>query len=301
MKTTTEILKTPPPNMLSYTGAPPETLPAAKPPSWFWKCSLCRSRWKLAVTRRCLRCTKTKTVGGSKMIGLSRSDEWQRNNRLDKHRASRRAKKHDYDYWTVHNDWRRFHSVYKADPEAWKGRTDSELFKLKGRERRVMKVQIEKSRRTEITQQRLERMLNNTHNCDIDCDYPSQCRSERYEADLQEFDDVVLRNMVMKIPNPDDDGYTIGKLPLCGLIPGFSPKTTDAEDLDSEDETLVADEDQQADWFATSPRSPVSSDEEEEVTEQGPDDEADEKQDIKWWDPCYEDFYKEESQAEFEW
>ena len=229
------------------------------------------------------------------MIGISRSDEWQRENRLDKHRASRRARKHDYDYWTVHNDWRRFRSVYKADPAAWKRRTDNELFELRGKERRVMKVQIEKSSRTEMTQQRLERMLNNTHNCDIDCDYPSQCRSERYEADLQEFDDVVLRNMAMKIPNPDDDGFTIGKLPLCGLIPGFSPKTTDAEDLDSEDETLVADEDQQEDRFATSPRSPVSSDEEEEVTEQGPDDEADEKQDIKWWDPCYEDFYKEES------
>ncbi|KAH7179517.1 uncharacterized protein B0J16DRAFT_387347 [Fusarium flagelliforme] len=294
MKTTTEILKTPPPNMLSYTCAPPETPPAAKTPSWFWKCRLCRSQWKLAVTRRCLKCAKTKTVGGSKMIGLSRSDTWIREDRLDKNRTSRRARKHDYDYWTVHNDWRRFRSVYKADPEAWKRHTDSELFKLKGKERRVMKVQIEKSRRTEMTQQRLERMLKNTHNCDIDCDYPSQCHSERYEADLQEYDDVILRNMVMKIPNPADDGYSIGKLPLCGLVPDFvrlSPKTTDAEDLDSEDETLVAYEDQQEDWFATSPRSPVSSDEEEEVTEQGPDDEADEKQDKKWWDLYYEDFF----------
>ncbi|KAJ4134824.1 hypothetical protein NW768_004432 [Fusarium equiseti] len=297
MKATTEILKTPPPNMLSYTCAPPETPPAVKPPSWFWKCRLCRSKWKLAVTRRCLRCTKTKTVGGSEMIGLSRSDKWKREDMLDRHRASRRARKHDYDYWTIHNDWRRFRSVYKADPEAWKRRTASELFELRGKERRVMKVQIEKSRRTEMTQQRLERMLDNTHNCDIDCDYPSQCRSERYEADLQSFDEVILRNMCIKIPNPAGDGHSIGKLPLCGLIPDFSQKITDAEDLDSEEEPLITYEDQQEDWFVTSPRSPVSSDEDEEVSEHGPDNEADEKQDKKWWDPCYEDVFKEEATA----
>lgn len=286
--------------MLSYTCAPPETPPAVKPPSWVWECPRCRRTWKLAVTRRCLKCTMTETVGGSKMIGISRSDKWKRSQGLEKHRGIRTAKTHDYDYWTIHNDWRRFRSVYKADPEAWRRHTDSKLSGLGGKTRRVMKVQIEKSRRIEMTQQRLERMLKCAHNCEIDCDYPSQCHWERYEAHLQRPDEVIIGNMSMGIPvyAEDDD---IGKLPLCGLLPEFDLKTTDPEDLDNEDEILIAYEDQQQDWFETSPLSPDSSDEEEEVTEQGPDDEVNEKQGKKWWDPCYDDFCKEESTAIIEW
>jgi hypothetical protein len=47
----------------------------------------------------------TKTVGGSKMIGRSRSSPERRRNGIKKHRGVRPAENHDYSYWTVHNDW----------------------------------------------------------------------------------------------------------------------------------------------------------------------------------------------------
>jgi hypothetical protein len=134
----------------------------------------------------------------------------------------------------------------------------------------MMKAQIETKRRTEMTQHRLERILSNTYNCEIDCDYPSQCHSERFEAFMKRPDDVIAGKMAMGIPVYGEDGNDIGKLPLCGLIPEFDQEITDPEDLDDEDEILAAYEDNEQDeWFATSQVSPDSSEDEEEHEEKG--------------------------------
>ncbi|RGP68748.1 hypothetical protein FLONG3_8011 [Fusarium longipes] len=251
--------------MLTYSCTPPESPPrAGKPTSWTWTCLECRATWKLAVTQRCLRCTMTKTVGGSNMIGRSHSSPKTRRFRIKKLRSIRPAENHDYDYWTVHNDWRRFRSAYNADPEDWKHRTARELDTLRGERRRIAKAQIEAKRRTEMTRQRLERMLSNTHNCEVDCDYPSQCHSERFEAFISRPDDVIVGNATMGIPMYGEDEKDIGKLPLCGLIPEFDQEMTDPEELDN-DEILAAYEDQEQDeWFATSQLSPESSEEDED-------------------------------------
>jgi hypothetical protein len=111
-------------------------------------------------------------------------------------------------------------------------------------------------------------MLSNTHNCEIDCDYPSQCHSERFEAMMNRPDEVVTGTMSMGIPVYGEDGRNIGKLPLCGLIPEFDQQMTEPEELDNEDEILAAyEDDEKDDWFATSQFSPDSSDEEDEDQE----------------------------------
>ncbi|CEI65450.1 hypothetical protein FVEN_g6137 [Fusarium venenatum] len=275
------ILETPPPNMLSYSSTPPISPPPGKPASWTWTCRHCRSTWKLAVTRRCLRCIKTKTVGGSKMIGRSHTSPERRQHSIKKYRGTRPAENHDYDHWTIHNDWRRFRSAYNAAPDEWRRQNKRELAALRGERRRVMKAQIETRRRTDMTQQRLERMLSNTHNCEIDCDYPSQCHSERFEAMMNRPDEVVVGTMSMGIPVYGEDGRNVNKLPLCGLIPEFDQQMTDPEEVNNEDEVLAAyEDDEKDDWFVTSQFSPDSSDEdedEEEEHDEEPENEHEEK------------------------
>ncbi|GKU11596.1 unnamed protein product [Fusarium langsethiae] len=266
--------------MLSYSCIPPVSPPPGKPASWTWQCRYCNSTWKLAVTRRCLLCTKTKTVGGSKMIGRSRTSPGRRQRSIKKHCGTRPAENHDYSYWITHNDWRRFRTAYKADPEDWRRQNKHDLSPLRGEKRRVMKAHIETRRRTEITQQRLERMMNNTHNCEIECDYPSQCHTERFEAFMSRPDDVVAGTMTMGIPVYDEDGQDVGKLPLCGLVPEFDQQITDPEDLDNEDEILAAyEDDEKDDWFATSQLSPDSDSSEEEERQEEEHDEEREDED----------------------
>ncbi|KAK6723053.1 hypothetical protein SNK04_001909 [Fusarium graminearum] len=240
--------------MLSYSCNPSATPPSGKPSSWTWRCRHCNSTWRLAVARRCLRCLKTKTVGGINMIGHSRTSPERRRHCIKKHRGTRPAENHDYDYWTVHNDWRRFRSAYNANPEEWKQQNKKDLAGLRGEKRRVMKTQIETKRRTEITQQRLERMMSNTHNCEIDCDYPSQCHSERFEAFMNRPDEVIAGTMAMGIPVYGEDGEDVGKLPLCGLVPEFDQEITGSEDLDNEDEILAAYEDDEKTTGSQHPR-----------------------------------------------
>ncbi|KAL4727230.1 hypothetical protein ACLX1H_006131 [Fusarium chlamydosporum] len=222
----TTIIKTPPFKLLTYRCTPPKSTPVEWMSPWKWQCCNCKAIWELAVTQRCLDCTNSKYTGSSLRLGHSRDPALRRY--LNRYRGIRPKESFDYDYWSVQNDWRRFRSAYNADPKAWERRTSRDLAGLKGAERRVMKGQIEKKRRTEITQKRLERMLNKTHNCEIDCDYPTQCDAE-FEASVEGPD--------KKYP----------KLPLCGLDPAFGQDVTAPEDLDNKDEILAAYKDQEQD------------------------------------------------------
>ncbi|KAF4970711.1 hypothetical protein FSARC_2342 [Fusarium sarcochroum] len=234
--------------MLTRNCTPPKSPPPGKPASWIWKCRRCSTTYKLSVTRRCLRCIETK------MIGISHASTAKRRRRLRAISSIPAADGHDYDFWTAHNDWRRFRSVYEASPEAWRRRTMRDLAGTSGRERRIKKSQVETERRTEITQGRLERMLSLTHSCEQDCDYPSQCHTERYQAFLRDPSKVVGAVQPTATPDDSDNEEDQAKLPLCSLLPEFDQHMTSPEEIDDFDEILIAYESQEQfdDWFATS-------------------------------------------------
>ncbi|KAJ4261664.1 hypothetical protein NW762_007102 [Fusarium torreyae] len=185
------------------------------------------------------------------MIGPSQTIAAKRRRRLRELRSIPAARGHDYDFWTAHNDWRRFRSAYEASPQAWRSRTMHDLAGYSGRERRIKKSQVETDRRTEITQARLERMLSETHSCEQDCDYPSQCHMERYQAFRRDPSKVIG---AVRPPATVDDAVDQAKLPLCGLLPEFDQHMTSPEEIDDFDEILLAYENQEQfdDWFVTS-------------------------------------------------
>ncbi|SPJ71305.1 uncharacterized protein FTOL_01033 [Fusarium torulosum] len=266
MLATTTILTNPPPSMLTRKCIPPTTPPPGKPASWMWTCERCKISYKLAVTRRCLHCDSTRLLRNVKSIGASITKASIRRRRLDRLRRIPVAENHDYDFWSVQNDWRRFRSIYMADPEAWKRRTMRDLAGSSGAVRRAKKFEIETNRRTEITQDRFQRMLNCTHSCESDCDYPSQCHTERYQV-FQKNPNMVAGHVEIFAPTYDEDEEDQGKLPLCGLLPEFDQEMTSPEDIDDQDEILAAYEAKEQDeWFAA-PRS-SSDDENEDTTSQ---------------------------------
>ncbi|KAF5027437.1 hypothetical protein F66182_458 [Fusarium sp. NRRL 66182] len=233
--------------MLTRNCTPPMSPPIGTPEPLIWYCHSCSMAYKLSVTRRCLRCTSTQ------MTNVSYSPAAKRRRRLHNRRLRSipTAESHDYEFWTARNDWRRFRTFYEANPEAWKRRTMRDLAGALGRERRAKKSKIETWRRFEITKGRLERMLSMTHSCEKDCDYPSQCHSERYEAYMKNPKKVVGPVKPIASPNKNDDGEDEGKPPLCGLLPEFEQEVTDPEEVDDHDEILRAYESQD-EWFATS-------------------------------------------------
>ncbi|KAF4994923.1 hypothetical protein FGRMN_5473 [Fusarium graminum] len=263
---TTTILTNRPPNMLTRKCIPPKTPPPGKPASWKWTCDRCKVSYKLAVTRRCLHCNSTRLFRDVKFIGASITKPSTRRRRLNKLRYIPSADNHDYDFWSVHNDWRRFRAIYKTDPEAWKRRTMRDLAGSSSAVRRAKKVEIETTRRSEITQGRFTRMLNYTHSCEFDCDYPSQCHTERYQA-YQKDPSMVTGHVEIFAPVYDKDEEDQGKLPLCGLLPEFDQEITSPEDINDQDEILAAYEAQEQDEWFSAPR-PNSDDENEDTTSQ---------------------------------
>ncbi|KAM0351560.1 hypothetical protein ACHAPU_002568 [Fusarium lateritium] len=274
---TTTILTNPPPNMLNRNCIPPQNPPPGKPASWKWTCVRCKVSYKLAVTRRCLQCNSTRLFRDVKFIGASISKSYTRRRRLRKLGLTPPADNHDYDFWSVHNDWRRFRSIYNTDPDAWNRRTMRDLAGSSSAARRAKKVEIETTRRSEITHDRFARMLNYTHSCEVDCDYPSQCHTERWEA-FQKDPSMVTGDVEIFAPVYDEDEEDQGKLPLCGLLPEFDQDITSPEDIDDQDEILAAYEAQEQDeWFAAP--QPNSDDDEDTTSQDFEDMDQDDNQD----------------------
>ncbi|KAG9506706.1 hypothetical protein J7337_000240 [Fusarium musae] len=89
---------------------------------------------------------------------------------------------YDYEFWVHYNDWKRSRTEYEARPETWESRIKRSFDGLDSVQGRAKRYKFEVESRTYLTEERLERMLERRQNCEIDCNYPSQCHTERYEA-----------------------------------------------------------------------------------------------------------------------
>ncbi|KPM43397.1 hypothetical protein AK830_g3138 [Neonectria ditissima] len=119
--------------------------PPPRPATWNWQCHRCSSTYRLAATRRCLRCSHRSCVGEAP---------------TPRNKFNVCLSEFDYAGWAGWNDWRREPTRKRAP--------------LK-KTRRGSK---EAKRRAEMLQARTERFLNGTHDCFKDCDWPSQCHHE---------------------------------------------------------------------------------------------------------------------------
>ncbi|KAF4983972.1 hypothetical protein FZEAL_726 [Fusarium zealandicum] len=244
---------------------------------WQWQCHRCQVMYNIAVTRRCLSCTATLS------IGTSRSSPRRRRRRL---RANKKTPnvEFDYDFWTIKNDWSRFRTAFVEDPAAWKRRSMRELGDSSGKERKVKRAQLEHERRLEITEERRRRFVRKTYNCEKDCDYPSQCHHERYRAFMSVSDADIEENLSDELVGkiiPPADGDLEEIAPICGILqPEIdtpepvinTPKMdiTTPEHVDETDDIIMAYEDREQDaWFTHSPRTPDSNDHSSSSSDEG--------------------------------
>ncbi|KAH6999654.1 hypothetical protein EDB80DRAFT_119722 [Ilyonectria destructans] len=116
-----------------------------KPLSWKWKCHSCGRTYRIAVTRRCLRCSHRSCVGKTPT-------------KATKYRVCRAE--FDYAVWASIGELRRNREGCSSNIAA--GRQGSNQSKL------------------EIEEARMKRLIDGTHDCSRDCDYPSQCYHVRY-------------------------------------------------------------------------------------------------------------------------
>ncbi|KAF4431837.1 hypothetical protein F53441_13891 [Fusarium austroafricanum] len=257
------IAENPEPTMLTRNGNPSEVPPINKPAPWTWKCRRCRRIYKFSVIRRCLSCTATTR------LGLSYRSREDREEIFKEQCQTQPTHEFDWEFWPIHNDWRRFRSAYEADPREWRRRTMRDLTGLKGGDRRVQKRGVERQRRQEITEGRLERMLSATWNCEKDCDYPWQCFTERCEWTQRTPQAVVasgLEGDVRRVAGGFDD-----KLPLCNLLPEFEAGVTVEGELGDEVET---EEDEASDEDEADDEDEAGEDEAGDEEDSGNEDEA---------------------------
>lgn len=138
------------PTSPDYLPTPPPPPPQPRP--WVWQCHSCLTIWRLASTRRCLVCShdyctaaaKPPTTGGRRGSGGGGARRRRRNG-PGSGGAFCRAE-FDYTGWEEWGEWRR---------------------KVLGLEARA------------TPRARDRAFLRRTHDCWLDCDYPSQCHHER--------------------------------------------------------------------------------------------------------------------------
>lgn len=141
---------------------------------------------------------------------------------------------------------------YEARPESWESRIKRSFDGLDSAQRRAKRYKFEVEARTHLTVESLVRMLERKQNCEVDCNFPGQCHTERYEALRKRPPKATRGTSHSTYYDEDDDEEEEGKLPLCELLPQFDQEMTDPEDIDDdEDEIFVAYRRDVDAWYAS--------------------------------------------------
>ena len=129
-----------PASLTCFSSTPPPAVPAA----WIWSCHLCHSTFPLGATRRCLHDGHYFCAGASVNV---------RTGRVRRHKPC--GSVFDYDGWERVGEWRQEEQHLQREATA----------------RATVKYTRTTTREVLNLQQQ-----SNTHNCWIDCNYPSECR-----------------------------------------------------------------------------------------------------------------------------
>ncbi|KAF9784867.1 hypothetical protein IL306_006550 [Fusarium sp. DS 682] len=235
-----------PVRMFTRNCIPPKDPPPGEPVPCTWRCTTCNEQYKLSITSRCLECQSTKRTRTKRRRSDAPTSAPSRRQKVPR-RVYPTIDDFDYEFWAIHNDWRRFRSAYERNPQKWERRINHNLEGVSSTQRRARRFKIEVKTRTQFTENRLKRMLRNGHNCELDCDYPSQCQTERYEASTKEI--LPVTNGRLHPTWYDEEDV---KLPLCELLPEFDQEMPMPEDVVNEDEILAAYKRDVDAWFASS-------------------------------------------------
>ncbi|EXM09830.1 hypothetical protein ACKRZS_000132 [Fusarium odoratissimum] len=274
METIIILLDKQPTRMFTRNCIPPKDPPPGTPEPCVWRCHECGRKYKISVTSRCIRCPsyndkppymylsgnspdgqptreyRKSPLSGSSPDGKSATKTRKSpTNRTYSKRPSPSVYNYDYEFWGQYNDWKRFGSEYEARPERWESRIKHNFDGKGSAPRRAERYKFEVETRTYFTEERLERMLKRKHNCELDCDYPSQCQTERYEASRKGSRKVTGGKV--HPPRYGDDKGNAGKMPLCELLPGFDQEITSPEDVDDEDVIFAAYKRDVDAWYAS--------------------------------------------------
>ncbi|KAF5563019.1 hypothetical protein FNAPI_2887 [Fusarium napiforme] len=261
--------------MFTLNCIPPEDPPGGTPLPILWQCHRCEQEYRVSVTSRCLSCPSYnsnppyKYLSGESSDGgptrkyrpspLSGNDDSRFTTETEKPPKSRKYSKrpslelynYDYEFWFRYNDWKRFRSEYEARPESWESRIKRSFDGLDSVQGRAKRYKFEVESRTYLTEERLQRMLERRQNCEVDCNYPSQCHTERYEA-LMKSSEKVTGGTFHPTNYDDEDDEMPGKLPLCELMPQFDQEITSPEDVDVDEDEIFAAYKRDVDaWYAS--------------------------------------------------
>ncbi|KAF4344872.1 hypothetical protein FBEOM_1158 [Fusarium beomiforme] len=181
---------------------PPKDPPPGEPSPCTWRCSKCKKDWNISITSRCLTCQSTEKL-------QSKRDETDTPTSAPRRRSVVRRVyptigDFDFEFWAIHNDWRRFRSAYGKNPQKWERRIKRNFDRVSSTQRRVMRSKLEVKTR-------------------------SQCHTERFEASKKEASRVTNGTL-----HPTKYGEGGVKLPLCELLPEFDQEIIIPEDVVSE-------------------------------------------------------------------
>ncbi|KAI1012646.1 hypothetical protein LB504_008369 [Fusarium proliferatum] len=246
---------------------PPKDPPPGTPEPCIWQCHNCGQDYRISVTSRCIKCPSYNSSPPYKYLSGKSSDggptrtyqksplscnhspdssstteaETSPTSRKYSKRPSITLSNYDYEFWNQYNDWKRFRLEYEARPERWESRIKRSFDGLDNAQRRAKRYKFEVEARTHLTVERLVRMLERKQNCEVDCNFPGQCHTERYE---------VLRKRPPKATGgpfhstyydeDEEEEEEAGKLPLCELLPQFDQEMTSPEDIDDDEDEIFA-------------------------------------------------------------
>ncbi|KAI0885113.1 uncharacterized protein GGS22DRAFT_162802 [Annulohypoxylon maeteangense] len=134
-------------------GMPTPPLPPRQPYSWLWQCHSCNTVYRIGCTRRCLVCSHEYCVSAGPPK-VTRGKKRRRPSGMC-------ASEFDYSGWAEWGAWRR----------------------------KVLGLELP-GRAGE--RQREQAFSNKTHNCAVDCDYPSECHHERYRVHTEALERRML-------------------------------------------------------------------------------------------------------------
>ncbi|KAM0263756.1 hypothetical protein ACHAQJ_001071 [Trichoderma viride] len=120
------------------------------PRSWTWKCHQCRRRYPLACTRRCLDCSHT--------LCFPNGD-----NKQDAKSSCRVV--FDLFGWQAYYQWRR--ELLDQNSSNQEPQTNAAV--------EISEEHSEMVEREDEEPEWLNKLLNDTHDCSIDCAFPSEC------------------------------------------------------------------------------------------------------------------------------
>ncbi|KAI0384671.1 hypothetical protein F5Y04DRAFT_292995 [Hypomontagnella monticulosa] len=144
-------------------GMPTPPPPPRQPYPWLWQCHSCNTVYRIGCTRRCLICSHEYCV----------SSDPPKTRRGKKRRRSSGmcASEFDYSGWAEWGAWRRKVLGYDSN-----GRSEK--------------------------RQREQAFADRTHNCMIDCDFPSECHHERYRLHTEALEKRMLETLPEEPKSP---------------------------------------------------------------------------------------------------